>query len=131
MRHSSLIAVLLAVAMCLVVATSPASAASPAREFHKQIQPLLSQYCGDCHFDGMKKGGVAFDDFKTDHDTLTNKELWSMVLKNVRGHIMPPPKKAHPSPEECQRLVNWIKFGVFGIDPKNLDPGRVTVRRLN
>ncbi len=131
MRQSSLIAAALVVAMSFAIATPSATGADAARAFRKQIKPLLSEYCGDCHLDGMKKGGVAFDDFKSDRDALTNKELWSMVLKNVRGHIMPPPNKDHPSAEECQRLVNWIKFGVFGIDPKNLDPGRVTVRRLN
>ena len=28
-------------------------------------------------------------------------------------------------------LEDWIKYEAFGIDPKNPDPGRVTVRRLN
>ena len=28
-------------------------------------------------------------------------------------------------------LEDWIKFAAFGIDPKDPDPGRVTVRRLN
>src|SRR4029077_10098242 len=33
--------------------------------------------------------------------------------------------------QEQARLENWIKYDVFGIDPSNPDPGRVTVRRLN
>ena len=28
-------------------------------------------------------------------------------------------------------MADWIKRDVFGIDPKNVDPGRVTIRRLN
>src|SRR3954447_11184627 len=28
-------------------------------------------------------------------------------------------------------MERWIKSGAFGLDPKNPDPGRVTVRRLN
>jgi len=92
---------------------------------------MLEQYCGDCHFDGAKKGGVAFDGFKTDEDALTNKELWSMVLRNVRGNIMPPPKRERIPAAEQQRLAEWIKQDVFGIDPGHIDPGRVTVRRLN
>ena len=27
-----------------------------------------------------------------------------------------------------RKLENWVKFEAFGIDPKNPDPGRVTVR---
>src|SRR2546428_13640005 len=44
---------------------------------------------------------------------------------------MPPEKKPRPSPQERDRLAEWIKFEAFGIDPKHPDPGRVTVRRLN
>ncbi len=51
--------------------------------------------------------------------------------QNVRSGIMPPPKKASPSPEEKLTLENWIKRDAFGIDPNDPDPGRVTVRRLN
>ena len=37
-----------------------------------------------------------------------------------------------PSPAEVQRLANWIKYGAFGIDPANPDPGRdYRIRRLN
>src|SRR5437016_13574082 len=44
---------------------------------------------------------------------------------------MPPERKPQPSADERRRLETWIKQDVFGIDPKNPDPGRVTVRRLN
>jgi hypothetical protein len=101
------------------------------QQFHQNAQPILMKYCSDCHAEGMKKGGVAFDAFKSDAQLVTNRELWTMVLKNVRGGIMPPPRKPRPSPEEEKKLVDWIKFGDFGIDPGNPDPGRVTVRRLN
>ena len=45
--------------------------------------------------------------------------------------IMPPAGKPRPSGEERRILEDWIKYGAFGIDPKDPDPGRVTVRRLN
>ena len=44
---------------------------------------------------------------------------------------MPPVGKPRPSEKETRTLEDWIKFGAFGIDPHNPDPGRVTVRRLN
>ena len=53
------------------------------------------------------------------------------VLKNVRAGIMPPADKPQPSDDERRLLEDWIKYGAFGIDPKDPDPGRVTVRRLN
>ncbi len=58
-------------------------------------------------------------------------ELWWAVLKNVRAGIMPPAGKPRPSDTELRSLEQWIKYGAFGIEPANPDPGRVTVRRLN
>jgi Protein of unknown function (DUF1588)/Protein of unknown function (DUF1592)/Protein of unknown function (DUF1587)/Protein of unknown function (DUF1585)/Protein of unknown function (DUF1595) len=99
-------------------------------QFHKDIQPLLIQYCGDCHADGAKKGGVAFDQLKTD-SAILNHDLWQKTIKNVRVGLMPPNTSPRPTPEDQKRLEEWIKYQAFGTDPKNPDPGRVTVRRLN
>jgi hypothetical protein len=62
---------------------------------------------------------------------LANRELWWAVLKNVRSGVMPPAGEARPDAAEQQKLFDWIEFGALGIDPKNPDPGRVTLRRLN
>ena len=102
-----------------------------AAHFRKNVQPILETYCSDCHADGMKRGGVAFDEFKSDESLLAKHDLWLAVLKNIRAGLMPPAKKPQPRAEERQRLEQWIKFDAFAIDPQNLDPGRVTTRRLN
>jgi hypothetical protein len=107
-----------------------AGAESAAAKFHKEVEPVLHQYCYDCHGDGAKKGKVAFDELTSDQDIL-KRDLWIEVLKNLRAGLMPPAKKPHPSEEERSRVEDWIKTGVFGIDPENLDPGRTTARRLN
>jgi len=95
------------------------------------IQPILKEYCYDCHADGVNKGQVAFDEFKSQEAMLGDHDLWLKALKNVRAGIMPPPKKAQPSAEQKRQLEQWIKTAVFKSDPQNSDPGRVTVRRLN
>src|SRR6202034_1025726 len=58
-------------------------------------------------------------------------KVWHSVLKNLRSGIMPPADKPQPTAEERRLLEEWIKYGALGIDPKDPDPGRVTVRRLN
>ena len=98
--------------------------------FRRDVQPILQEYCFDCHADGANKGGVAFDEFKSD-DALVHPDLWLKALKNTRAGLMPPRNKPHPPAEDQQKLERWIKYAAFGIDPKNPDPGRVTVRRLN
>ncbi len=103
---------------------------SATAQFRKEIQPLLTQYCYDCHGEGEKKGKVAFDELQSD-DAILDHDLWLKVVKNVRAGLMPPNKKPRPTDTERAQLEQWVKTGVFGIDPKNPDPGRVTVRRLN
>ena len=53
------------------------------------------------------------------------------MLKNVRAGIMPPAGKPRPTDKEVGLLADWIKRDVFGVDPQDPDPGRVTIRRLN
>jgi Protein of unknown function (DUF1588)/Protein of unknown function (DUF1592)/Protein of unknown function (DUF1585)/Protein of unknown function (DUF1587)/Protein of unknown function (DUF1595)/Planctomycete cytochrome C len=102
-----------------------------ARQFRREIEPVLGQYCFDCHADGANKGGVALDQFQSGTGLLEKRELWWDVLKYLRAGLMPPAGKPRPTETEKLRLANWIKYSVFGIDPRHLDPGRVTIRRLN
>jgi hypothetical protein len=100
-------------------------------KFRKEVRPILEEFCFDCHADGANKGGVAFDGFKSDEAIVTNRDLWSKALKNLRAGIMPPAKKPRPNDDQKELIARWIKYQVFAIDPHNPDPGRVTVRRLN
>ncbi len=99
-------------------------------QFQEEIQPILDQYCYDCHGYGSDKGGVVLDGF-SDDATLRDHKLWLRVMKNVRAKIMPPADEAQMESEELEKLVAWIKRDAFELDPGVPDPGRVTVRRLN
>ena len=120
----------LAVAALLSLSTFLRGAEPPAMlQFRQEVQPILKQRCYDCHGGGEKEGNVAFDKLTSD-EALLNHDLWFKVLKNTRAGIMPKDEKRLP-PREQQTLDRWIVFGAFAADPQNLDPGRVTVRRLN
>src|ERR1700733_7283325 len=95
-------------------------------QFHQKIQPLLEQYCYQCHGDGMSKGNIAFDELKS-NDQILNHDLWSKVLLNTRSGLMPPRTEPRPTPDEQKMIEDWVKYQAFGIDPKNPDPGRVTL----
>jgi hypothetical protein len=101
------------------------------RQFDSEIRPILEDYCYGCHGNGLKKGGVALDALGSDQAKLHDHGLWLRVLKNVRSGIMPPAGKPRPAADEQQVLEDWIKYDALEIDPRNPDPGRVTVRRLN
>src|SRR5213075_3106094 len=84
-----------------------------------------------CHADGANKGGITFDEFKSDQLLLEDRDLWWKALKNLRADLMPPPKKVQPTAAQKKLIEEWIKTNVFKTDQENPDPGRVTVRRLN
>lgn len=100
-------------------------------QFKQVVSPILEQHCYECHGDGAKKAGLAFDELTTKEQILHNPTLWLKVLRNTRSHIMPPPEEPQPTPAEQLALEQWIKTGAFGLDLNREDPGRVTVRRLN
>jgi len=130
-RHGGLgVFPILSVVICLGLGFASSTAQSPP-DFKKDIQPVLVKYCYDCHGDGMSKGKVTFDDFKTEEELFQKHDLWLAVLKNVRAGVMPPDDKARPTIDEIHLLEKWIKKASFKIDSANPDPGRVTVRRLN
>src|SRR5262245_57239669 len=100
-------------------------------EFRREIRPILEKYCFDCHADGANKGNVALDEFKSEQETLGNRDLWWRALKNLRAGNMPPAKKPQPTAEEKEQIARWIKGSVFRLDSQDPDPGHVTIRRLN
>src|SRR5688500_13547575 len=119
LRRAWIFSLLLAVSVNLPGVSAADDAAS---HFRKEVQPLLAEYCYDCHADGANKGKVAFDEFKSHDQLLAKRDLWLAVLKNVRAGLMPPEKKPRPSDAEKQKLEAWIKKEVFDIDPQNPDP---------
>lgn len=128
LRRNSRIRIPLAVlAAGVVVGALPALGDA----FSADVQPLLINYCYDCHGDGSDKGNVAFDELKGPPAGAAHRDLWIMVLKNLRAQVMPPAGKDRPAPDEQAKIESWIKREVFKIDPNDIDPGRVTLRRLN
>ena len=118
--------------MAAVLALAGTASAEDAKEFEKKIEPLLQDYCYDCHGDGSKKGEISLDAFKDLSSHLEDRDLWLRVWKNVRSELMPPPEKDfQPTSEERRVLTSWIEKRVLKLDPENPDPGRVTIRRLN
>lgn len=115
----------------IVFAGTPSAASGLPSPFVERVEPILFDYCYDCHGDGMRRGNLAFDRYDSESDLVADHDLWLAVLKNVRAGIMPPRNRPQPKEEELTALEEWIKGEAFGIDAANPDPGRVTIRRLN
>jgi hypothetical protein len=118
----------LAIVVALLLAH--VSFAAPEQNF-KKIEPLLKNYCFDCHADGVSKGEVSFDEYTNLTTHISNQKLWLAVWQNLQSQMMPPAKKTQPTEAERREVIKWIERDVFKLDPDNPDPGRVTIRRLN
>ena len=103
-----------------------------ARTFYKrEVLPVLSEYCYDCHGDGAHKGDVVLDKFKSYPDMLKDRKFWDGVREHVTTHVMPPEKKPKPTLEQRDVIVRWIDDAVMAVDPGRPDPGHIMLRRLN
>ncbi|CAN5674723.1 hypothetical protein BH11VER1_BH11VER1_32220 [soil metagenome] len=99
--------------------------------YDKQVKPVLTQYCYDCHGDGMDKGHLALDKYSDFTSMLKDRKLWESVREHVTTHVMPPENKPQPTLAERDAIVQWIDDQVFWFDPTKSDPGHITLRRLN
>jgi hypothetical protein len=104
--------------------------AASVAQFKKTVAPIIDKFCLSCHSGQESKGGIDFD--KEDLTALIkDKAVWLKALKMIQAEMMPPKGKRRPGAEQVAEVVSWIKYSAFAIDPKNPDPGRVTIRRLN
>ncbi|MEI6537431.1 MAG: DUF1587 domain-containing protein [Verrucomicrobiaceae bacterium] len=116
---------------CFISGSFGSEAPRGQREFTQSVLPVLSKYCYDCHGEGMDKGGVKLDKFKSYDAQLMDRKFWGAVREHVSLHIMPPDGKPRPSLEQRNAIVQWIDEAVMWVDPTRPDPGHITLRRLN
>ena len=87
---------LVSVLMLALPIRSDAANPKAIEQYRKDVEPILSKYCFRCHADGVAKGKVSFDNFKSDDELVEKRDLWYAVLKNTRGNIMPPAGRPRP-----------------------------------
>ena len=104
---------------------------SQAEMLTEQIQPLLKQYCWDCHSPDYAAGEVDVSLFKSVEAALQHRAFTVKVSEILQFGAMPPDDAAQPTEAERQLLVSWFN-AVLTVDCDQIrDPGRVTIRRLN
>ncbi len=99
--------------------------------YDRDIKPLLQKYCGDCHGGGSSDGNVTLDHFQSAEEAAAVPELWWKVLKNLRSGVMPPADSPRLEDSELEQIAHWIKTQAFQIRTDHIDPGSLSVRRLN
>ena len=98
--------------------------------FRKLVQPLIGNYCMDCHDEETSKGNLSLEGIKGNLVDGPDLDHWEKVLHQLELGQMPPKKKPQPTTAERHSLVQWIRaeFLKGGRKPKTscFGPGRAT-----
>ena len=94
--------------------------------------PLAKKYCYDCHSGKEPEGGIAFETAIDDKSVLKSRKLWTRALDLIQQGVMPP-ADAEPIPAgDKEQLIAVLDRTLNFVDcSQGVDPGRVTIRRLN
>lgn len=118
-----------AVALFLLAASArgaePPDIASP-----EQFDKFLRAHCVSCHRGSGAEAGLALD--RLSPEKPTDRATLDRILRMVRSGQMPPDGEPKPSAEQTRPIVGWLEATIHKLDRQGpLDPGRVTIRRLN
>jgi hypothetical protein len=100
-------------------------------EFHQTVQPFLAKHCYECHGDDNAENGFRLDLIRDEHSLAEGSSSLEMALKKLASHRMPPKDEPQPSEAEANHVVNWLRVYLAGDPNAPINPGRVTLRRLN
>jgi len=101
------------------------------RQFTDQIRPILESHCGDCHWGDSSDADLNLEAYETIEQVLAGRKKWKKVLVRTAAREMPP-EDCEPIPDdEHKKLLNWTETMLNSVDCTNINPGRVTIRRLN
>jgi len=103
-----------------------AASANPAGAY----RALLDQYCVTCHNERAKTAGLMLD--KMDLERVGDSaETWEKVIRKLRGGMMPPTGRPHPSSDEVYKFVAWLETSLDRAGLSRPNPGRASIHRLN
>jgi hypothetical protein len=91
---------------------------------------LLDHYCVDCHNEYDYTADIAFDKL-TPESITARPELFERVVEKLRGRMMPPPGRPHPSNEEYGRFVRFLETSLDSAAAQREPPGHVALHRRN
>ncbi|MCP4787214.1 MAG: DUF1592 domain-containing protein [Fuerstiella sp.] len=98
-------------------------------DFHRDVKPLLREYCIKCHSGKDANGDVDFSAVKTKDDVDAAFETWESVVGHLHAGTMPPEDEPQPEDKERNRIFVWYEDFVDNIEarPAVFRPRRLSV----
>ena len=93
-----------------------------ATEYERDIQPLLQQFCLECHSQEAVAGDLDLEQYATLAEVRRGPQVWVKVVE------MPPEDAPQPPPRQRMKLLAWAHAEALAGEG---DPGPVVLRRLN
>jgi hypothetical protein len=101
-------------------------------EYASAIQPLLKQFCFECHSGANIEADVDLATFATIADLRRDIKVWLKIRDMLDSQQMPPKDSPKPSDVEQQLLGTWVRGFLLTEAKKHAgDPGPVMLRRLS
>ncbi len=103
-----------------------------ALNFQSDVVTFIDTYCIDCHASDVRKGETNLEGLKEVGLVYSERNIWEHIHDQLKVGAMPPDDEFQPTDEERATLVSWLHERLNYVDTsKPIDPGRVTVRRMN
>ena len=101
------------------------------REYLDVIKPMLQKHCIECHSDSDAEAGLSLAGYETLDDLLNSRKKFKKVLNRVAAREMPPEDSDPIANDDHKVLMEWLDTLQNSVDCSIVNPGRVTIRRLN
>src|SRR5579872_2046380 len=98
--------------------------------FAKDVKPLISKYCLQCHGGTEPAAGLNLAKLLRSTNYVGELETWGKVSSRLGSGQMPPREQPQPSDAAKQRVMTWVETKA-NEQCRLSNPGRVTIRRLN
>ncbi|HVZ64105.1 MAG TPA: DUF1592 domain-containing protein [Opitutaceae bacterium] len=113
------------------MAAAPAAAAGKWDDYHRTVQPFFAKHCFECHGDENAENGFRLDLIHDEASLENGAGALSKAFDKLAAHKMPPRDEPQPEAAEVAPVLDWLKTQLAGDPNGPINPGRVTLRRLN
>jgi len=98
--------------------------------FAAEVAPFVARHCLECHGAEDPEAELSLASFADVDAVRADAQTWTLVRDRLEDGDMPPRSKPRPADADALAVIAWLD-STLQLDSGTIDPGRVTLRRLN